>query len=45
MMLGALVGPLAIWAWAHTRIGGVTGDVLGACQQTALVGGLALVSA
>jgi adenosylcobinamide-GDP ribazoletransferase len=43
VMLGALVGPLATWAWAHRRIGGVTGDVLGACQQLALVGGLALV--
>lgn len=43
LMLGALVGPMAIWAWAHRRIGGVTGDVLGACQQLALVGGLALV--
>jgi adenosylcobinamide-GDP ribazoletransferase len=45
VMVGALVGPLAIWAWAHRRIGGVTGDVLGAFQQMALVGGLALVSA
>ncbi len=45
VMLAALVGPMSIWAWAHARIGGVTGDVLGACQQTALVGGLALVAA
>lgn len=44
VMLGAIVGPLGIWAWAHRRIGGVTGDVLGACQQLALVGGLALAS-
>lgn len=44
VMLGALVGPLGIWVWAHRRIGGVTGDVLGAFQQLALVGGLALVS-
>ncbi|MEX2423089.1 MAG: adenosylcobinamide-GDP ribazoletransferase [Acidimicrobiia bacterium] len=45
VMVGALVGPLGTWAWAHRRIGGVTGDVLGAWQQLALVGGLALVSA
>lgn len=44
VVLGALVGPLAIWGWAHRRIGGVTGDVLGACQQAALVGALALVA-
>lgn len=44
VMVGALVGPLGIWVWAHRRIGGVTGDVLGACQQMALVGGLALAS-
>ena len=44
VMLATLVGPVSIWAWAHRRIGGVTGDVLGACQQLALVGGLALVA-
>ena len=44
-ILGASIGPLAVWAWAHRRLGGVTGDVLGACQQMALVGGLAAVAA
>ena len=45
VMLGTVVGPVGIWAWAHRRIGGVTGDVLGACQQLALVGGLAMMQA
>lgn len=39
------VGPLLVWGWAHRRIGGVTGDVLGACQQVALVGALVAVTA
>ena len=44
-IIGAVIGPLVIWAWAHRRIGGVTGDVLGGCQQVALVGALAVVVA
>jgi adenosylcobinamide-GDP ribazoletransferase len=41
----AAVGAAAIWGWAHRRIGGVTGDVLGACQQFGLVGALAGLAA
>lgn len=43
-VVGACVGPVLVWAWAQRRIGGVTGDVLGACQQMGLVGALALAS-
>lgn len=42
---GATIGPTVMAVWASRRIGGVTGDVLGACQQLALVGGLAIVAA
>lgn len=45
VVAGAAIGPAALAVWAHRRIGGVTGDVLGACQQLALVGGLAIVVA
>lgn len=41
---GAVVGPALMTAWAYRRIGGVTGDVLGACQQLALLGGLVIVA-
>ncbi|MFP5332260.1 MAG: adenosylcobinamide-GDP ribazoletransferase [Acidimicrobiia bacterium] len=42
---GALVPAGVVAWWASRRLGGVTGDVLGACQQLALVGGLAIVAA
>ncbi len=38
------MGPLLVLWWARRRIGGVTGDVLGAIQQVALVGALVAVS-
>lgn len=41
----ASVGSLLVWLWARRRIGGVTGDVLGACQQVGLVGALAALAA
>ncbi|MEX2279811.1 MAG: adenosylcobinamide-GDP ribazoletransferase [Acidimicrobiia bacterium] len=41
----AAVGSFVVWLWAHRRIGGVTGDVLGACQQVGLVGTLAALAA
>lgn len=41
---GACLGPVLVWVWAQRRIGGVTGDVLGACQQLGLVGALALAT-
>lgn len=44
VVMGAAVGPALVVLWAYRRIGGVTGDVLGACQQLALVGGLAIVA-
>lgn len=44
VVVGAAVGPVTVAVWAYRRIGGVTGDVLGACQQLALVGGLAIVA-
>ncbi|MDX1448924.1 MAG: adenosylcobinamide-GDP ribazoletransferase [Acidimicrobiia bacterium] len=44
VVMAAALGPAAVAVWAHRRIGGVTGDVLGACQQLALVGGLAIVA-
>ena len=37
-VLGAALGAALIWAWAHRRLGGITGDVLGACQQMAELG-------
>lgn len=45
VVAGAAIGPAAVAVWAQRRIGGVTGDVLGACQQLALLGGLAIVAA
>lgn len=45
VVAGAAIGPVALAVWAHRRVGGVTGDLLGACQQLALVGGLAIVVA
>lgn len=45
VLAGALVPAGAVAWWASRRLGGVTGDVLGACQQLALVGGLAIVAA
>lgn len=45
VVAGAAIGPVAVVVWAQRRIGGVTGDVLGACQQLALLGGLAIVVA
>lgn len=41
----AAVGSFLVWRWAQRRIGGVTGDVLGACQQVGLVGTLAVLAA
>lgn len=41
----AAVGSFLVWLWAQRRIGGVTGDVLGACQQVGLVGTLAALAA
>jgi adenosylcobinamide-GDP ribazoletransferase len=41
----AVVAALVVWGWARRRIGGITGDVLGACQQMALVSVLAVVAA
>ncbi|HSJ28575.1 MAG TPA: adenosylcobinamide-GDP ribazoletransferase [Acidimicrobiia bacterium] len=41
----AVTGASTIWVWAHRRIGGVTGDVLGACQQFGLLGALGALSA
>ena len=35
---------VALGSWSHRRLGGVTGDVLGACQQVALVAALAVVA-
>ncbi len=35
---GAVVGAGLIWAWARRRLGGVTGDILGAAQQCAFLG-------
>jgi adenosylcobinamide-GDP ribazoletransferase len=40
----AVVAALVVSGWARRRIGGVTGDVLGACQQVALVSVLAVVA-
>lgn len=40
----ASVAALAIWWWARRRIGGVTGDVLGACQQVGLLAALAVLA-
>jgi adenosylcobinamide-GDP ribazoletransferase len=37
-------GAVAVWWWARRRIGGVTGDVLGAAQQVALLGALVAVT-
>jgi len=44
-LLAVAFGPGFIWLWAHRRIGAVTGDVLGACQQLALVGALGAIGA
>ena len=44
-VLGAAVGAVGMSWWASRRLGGVTGDVLGACQQLALIGSLAGVVA
>lgn len=38
----ASAGSGMVWLWARRRIGGVTGDILGACQQVALLGALAV---
>lgn len=38
-------GPVTVAVWSHRRIGGITGDVLGACQQVALVTALVGVAA
>lgn len=44
-LLAVAVGPALVWLWAQRRIDGVTGDVLGACQQVALVGALVAAGA
>jgi adenosylcobinamide-GDP ribazoletransferase len=37
-LVGAMIGAAAVGAWARWRLGGVTGDVLGAAQQLAEIG-------
>ena len=47
LWLAAAAAGVAAWAlrwWSYRRLGGVTGDVLGACQQAALVAALAVVA-
>ncbi len=37
-LVGLGLGAGAIWLWARLRLGGVTGDILGAAQQVGLLG-------
>lgn len=37
-LAGLVAGGGAIWFWARQRLGGVSGDILGAAQQMALLG-------
>lgn len=37
-LAGAVLGLAAIWSWAQRRLGGITGDILGAAQQAAELG-------
>lgn len=38
------IAAVALRMWSHRRLGALTGDVLGACQQLALVAALAVVA-
>jgi len=37
-LAGLTLGAVAIWVWARRRLGGVTGDILGAAQQVGMLG-------
>ena len=37
-LAGLTLGAAAIWIWARSRLGGVTGDILGAAQQVGMLG-------
>ncbi|MFQ5437815.1 MAG: adenosylcobinamide-GDP ribazoletransferase [Paracoccaceae bacterium] len=45
VVIWAALAPLPLWFWAQARLGGQTGDVLGASQQMAEIGALAAVAA
>ena len=37
-LAGLAIGAGAVWVWARSRLGGVTGDILGAAQQAGCLG-------
>lgn len=43
--LAAIAGVALVASWAHMRLGGVTGDILGACQQVGELAGLVVLVA